>query len=91
MRPAVKAFLAADNSRRLTDSACDKAFEVAFPRGMEIEWMHGEYVQLGTVTMHGYRRRLKALNKRTGREVWVDGYQIQMFYERSTSDRASKP
>jgi hypothetical protein len=81
MRHEIRTFLAADNARRLAVKSAEKAFRVAFPTGAIVQWMHGEYMQVGKVVMHGVGDRLKARNSATGREVWIDAYKIQLFYE----------
>lgn len=82
MRHEIRAFLAADNARRLAEKSAYKAFKVAFPTGAIVQWMHGEYMQVGKIVMHGAGDfRLKARNSSTGREVWIHSYNIQLFYE----------
>ncbi len=78
LAPSVRAYLAAYNTLKVAEKACEQAFRTAYPRGSGIEWMHGEYLQCGEVVMHGYGLRLKALNKRTGREVWLEAGRIHL-------------
>lgn len=77
LRPEVRAYLAADNSARLAAQARDKAFLAAFPRGTEVTWMHGEFRQWGEVVAHGFKR-VQVLNRRSGREVWLDQTRIDI-------------
>jgi hypothetical protein len=58
-------------------NALDQAFQAEFPVGQEIVWYHSgaqgrQYEQRGVVTWNnGNFTELKAINHRTGREVWV--------------------
>ena len=78
LRPQVRAYLSSYNTLRAAEKACEQAFRSAYPRGADIEWMHGEYLQHGEVVLHGYGLRVKALNRRTGREVWLDAGRIHI-------------
>lgn len=91
MQPALRAYLASEIALRLAEKAHAKAFQNAFPIGSEIQWMRGEYVQRGEVILHGYSARLKALNYKTQREVWIDSYAIRLFHERATSPTPAEP
>lgn len=72
-----RAFLAAYNALALAKKSYEKAFRNAHPRGQRVHWMHGPYIQVGEVVMHGTGDRLKARNVHTGREVWVDAWKIR--------------
>lgn len=80
-RAELRSYLAADSALKAARSLRDKAFQAAFPRGTEVTWMHGQYVQRGEVLMHGHAATLKARNFHTGREVWVEAYNIRLFDE----------
>lgn len=75
-RKALRAYLAATLAVHRAQRARDRAFKRAYPIGAEIRWIRGQYAQVGEVVLHGYQDRLKVLNFRTGREVWLDGSRV---------------
>jgi hypothetical protein len=78
MRRAVENYLDAENHFRLARAARDKAFRAAYPIGSEVEWLtRGRYLQRGSVVMYGHADRVKVLNAKTDREVWITGYDIR--------------
>lgn len=74
----MRAYLAARATLNVAERACEQALRTAYPLGSDIAWMHGEHPQRGEVVMHGYGLRPKALNKHTGREVWLDASRISL-------------
>ena len=48
-----------------------------YPVGGRVRWGRGGYTQRGEVIMHGYQDRLKVLNHKTGRELWIHAYDIE--------------
>ena len=78
LRPQARAYLSSYNTMRAAEKVCEQAFRSAYPRGANVEWMHGEYLQSGEVVLHGHGLRVKVLNRRTGREVWLDAGRIHI-------------
>lgn len=61
---------------RFAEERRDIAFRGAFLEGASIGWMHGAHLQTGEVIRYGYSDSLIARNHKTGRGVYVRGYQI---------------
>ena len=57
-------------------------FKEYFRIGDTVKWMHGRHVQEGIIShVYGFGNRVKAINSKTGNEVWIDFYSIQDAYE----------
>lgn len=54
----------------------DVLFRETFPIGSPVQWMHGYYLQSGVVKMFCSEDRLVATNDRTGKDVFVEGYNL---------------
>ena len=55
----------------------DRAWRKEFPIGSFVSWMVGKHRQTGIVSMHGHTERMKVVNERTCKELWIDLYRVK--------------